>query len=156
MSLVVWLQIALEFCGNTCVERYPSSVAAAFALAAPKVAVYSAEAGQEFLDPQVRQDIAIEVHNLHFLAADQSQHFLIAEILRADGVIVQSGHAIANRNWLGRFDATIKLGPIQDSGKYVLRLVPGTVANPPIPVTALPLLSGRLKPLFVNVVDADR
>ncbi len=156
MSAVVWLQIVLEFCGNTSLERYPASVAAAYALVAPKVAVHSAEAGQEFLDPQVGHDITIEVHNLQFVAADQVQHPLVVEILRADGVVVQSGNVLADRNWLGGFDATLKLGPIPDSGRYLLRLVPITVANPPFQITTLPQLSGRPKPLFVNVADSER
>ena len=156
MSAAVWIQIALEFCGNTWLERYPTCISAGYAIVSPKVAVHSAEEGQEFLDPQVGQDIAIEVHNLQFLAADHLQHPLIAEIVRADGVIVQSGSILANRNWLGGFDAVLKLGPIPDSGTYALRLVPNTVANPPIPITTLPQLNGRPRTLTVNVVDSER
>jgi hypothetical protein len=156
MSAAVWLQIALEFCGNTWLERYPTYLSAGYAIVAPKVAVHSVEEGQELLDPEVGQDIAIDVHNVQVLAADQVQHPLLAQVVRADGVIVQSGHAIANRNWLGGFDAVLKLGPIPVSGTYSLRLVPITVANPPVPITALPRLTGRARALTVNVVDVER
>ena len=155
MSALVWLQIALEFCGNSWVEKYPTTVAMGFAIMAPKVVVTSAEAGREFLDPRIGEQIAIEVHNLKFVAADQSEHPLIAEIVRADGVIVQSGSATAQRNWLGNFNATLKLDPIRTPGRYALRLVPITVANPPIWITTLPRLSGRSPELSVNVLDAE-
>ena len=155
MSALVWLQIALEFSGNSWVERYPATIAMGYAIVSPKVVVTSAEEGREFLDPRIGERIAIEVHNVRFVAADQSEHPVIAEVVRADGVIVQSGIATAQRNWLGNFDATLKLDPIRTPGRYALRLVPITIANPPIWITTLPRLSGRSRELSVNVLDAE-
>ncbi len=154
MSAAVWFQIVLEFFGNTWLESCPASVAAGYAIVAPHVVVQSADEGRQLGDPQVGQEIAIEVHNFAFVGADQVQHPLIAELVRADGVIVQSGSAIAHRNRLGRFDARLKLGSVPKSGVYVLRLVPLTIFNPPIPITELPRLTGRPRALFVNVIDA--
>lgn len=155
MSAVIWFQIALEFCGNSFWERYPMPVAATYALVAPKVVAHSAEEEQELFTPRAGQDIAIEVHNLALIAADQREHPLVAEIVRADGVVVQSGSVIARRNWLGRFDATIKLAPVSTAGRYGLRLIPTTVADPPIPITTMPQLTGRSTPLTVNVASAE-